>query len=55
MVADCDADGNWFEVAVIPHSFSETNLRYLQPGSLVNLEASRYFRQIRSEIPLQRL
>ncbi|MEG4813837.1 riboflavin synthase [Microcoleus sp. K5-D4] len=38
-VADCDADGNWFEVAVIPHSFGETNLRYLQPGSLVNLEA----------------
>ncbi|MCC3572404.1 MAG: riboflavin synthase [Microcoleus sp. PH2017_40_RAT_O_B] len=38
-VADCDADGNWFEVAVIPHSFSETNLSYLQPGSLVNLEA----------------
>lgn len=38
-VADCDADGNWFEVAVIPHSFEETNLRYLQPGSLVNLEA----------------
>ncbi|WP_377481675.1 MAG: riboflavin synthase [Microcoleus anatoxicus] len=38
-VADCDADGNWFEVSVIPHSFDETNLRYLQPGSLVNLEA----------------
>lgn len=38
-VADCDADGNWFEIAVIPHSFSETNLSYLQPGSLVNLEA----------------
>ncbi|NJM60820.1 MAG: riboflavin synthase [Oscillatoriales cyanobacterium RU_3_3] len=38
-VADCDAGGNWFEVAVIPHSFSETNLCYLQPGSLVNLEA----------------
>ncbi len=38
-VADCDADGNWFEVAIVPHSFGETNLRYLQPGSLVNLEA----------------
>jgi riboflavin synthase len=38
-VADCDADGNWFEIAVIPHSFAETNLSYLQPGSLVNLEA----------------
>ena len=38
-VADCDADGNCFEIAVIPHSFSETNLSYLQTGSLVNLEA----------------
>ena len=38
-VADCDADGNWFEIAVIPHSFSQTNLSYLQTGSLVNLEA----------------
>lgn len=38
-VADCDADGNWFQVAVIPHSFNETNLGYLKPGSLVNIEA----------------
>ena len=38
-VADCDPDGNWFQVAVIPHSFNETNLRYLKPGSLVNIEA----------------
>ncbi len=37
-VADCDADGNWFQVAVIPHSFHETNLGYLKPGSLVNIE-----------------
>ncbi|MEB3343212.1 riboflavin synthase [Okeania sp.] len=38
-VADCDVDGKWFEVAVIPHSFNETNLSYLKPGSLVNIEA----------------
>jgi len=38
-VADCDVDGNWFQVAVIPHSFNETNLSYLKPGSLVNIEA----------------
>lgn len=38
-VADCDADGSWFQVAVIPHSFNETNLRDLKPGSLVNIEA----------------
>jgi riboflavin synthase len=37
-VADCDSDSTWFQVAVIPHSFAETNLRYLQPGSWVNLE-----------------
>ena len=38
-VADCDRDGNWFQVAVIPHSFNETNLSHLKPGSLVNIEA----------------
>ena len=38
-VADCDAIGNWFQVAVIPHSYNETNLRDLKPGSLVNIEA----------------
>ena len=37
-VADCDKDGNWFQVAVIPHSFNETNLSDLKPGSLVNIE-----------------
>ena len=37
-VADCHPEGSWFKVAVVPHSFEITNLRYLQPGSLVNLE-----------------
>ncbi|MDC0834394.1 riboflavin synthase [Geitlerinema sp. CS-897] len=37
-VADCDDDSNWFTVAVIPHTYAETNLRELQPGSWVNLE-----------------
>jgi riboflavin synthase len=37
-IADCDADSTWFSVAAIPHSFAETNLRYLQPDSWVNLE-----------------
>lgn len=37
-VADCDASGSWFTVAVIPHTYQETNLQYLQPGSPVNLE-----------------
>ncbi|GAB4369019.1 MAG: riboflavin synthase [Elainellaceae cyanobacterium] len=37
-VADCNATGSWFKVAVIPLTYAETNLRYLQPGSAVNLE-----------------
>lgn len=38
-VADCDAAGTWFKTAVIPHTFNNTNLHYLSPGSLVNIEA----------------
>ena len=37
-VADCNAAGTWFKVAVIPHSFAMTNLQTLHSGSLVNLE-----------------
>lgn len=37
-VADCNATGSWFKVAVIPLTYAETNLQYLQPGSPVNLE-----------------
>jgi riboflavin synthase len=37
-VADCLPDGTQFTVAVIPHTYQETNLQYLQPGSWVNLE-----------------
>lgn len=37
-VADCNSSGSWFKVAVIPHTYQETNLQYLQPGSPVNLE-----------------
>jgi riboflavin synthase len=37
-VADCDAGGNWFKVAVIPHTYGETNLSYLKIGDWVNLE-----------------
>jgi riboflavin synthase len=37
-VADCTPDGAWFKVAVIPLTYAETNLRYLQSGSPVNLE-----------------
>ena len=37
-VASCNPEGTCFTVAVIPHSYNETNLKYLQPGSPVNLE-----------------
>lgn len=37
-VAECNPEGSWFKVAVIPHSFAQTNLRFLQVGSPVNLE-----------------
>lgn len=37
-VADYDPAMNWFKVAVIPLTYAETNLRYLQTGSWVNLE-----------------
>jgi riboflavin synthase len=37
-IATCNTTGSWFKVAVIPLTYAETNLRYLQPGSPVNLE-----------------
>jgi riboflavin synthase len=37
-IANCDSDGSWFTVAVIPHTYVETNLQHLDPGSCVNLE-----------------
>ena len=38
-VADCGDDGSWFKAAVIPHTYTETNLCHLQPGDLVNIES----------------
>lgn len=37
-VADCSDRGDWFAVAVIPTTYRETNLQYLQAGQSVNLE-----------------
>lgn len=37
-IAECNATGSWFKVAVIPLTYAETNLRHLQSGSRVNLE-----------------
>jgi riboflavin synthase len=38
-IAECDSSGNWFTVAVIPHTYAYTNLSQLQPDEWVNLEA----------------
>ena len=38
-IAECAIDGSWFSAAVIPHTYEETNLKYLQPGNVVNLES----------------
>jgi len=37
-VANCNPEGTRFTVAVIPHTYAETNLHLLHPGSPVNLE-----------------
>jgi riboflavin synthase len=37
-VSDLDRQGTWFTVAVIPHTYTETNLCHLEAGNLVNLE-----------------
>lgn len=38
-VVECDPQGAWFTVAVIPHTYANTNLCELQPEQWVNLEA----------------
>jgi riboflavin synthase len=38
-IAECDRQGSWFSVAVIPHTYTATNLHHLQPDNWVNLEA----------------
>ncbi len=38
-VAECAPQASWFKVAVIPHTYKETNLSHLKIGDWVNLEA----------------
>lgn len=38
-IAEYNSELNEFKVAVIPLTYADTNLRYLRPGSKVNLEA----------------
>ncbi|AFY71507.1 riboflavin synthase alpha chain [Thalassoporum mexicanum PCC 7367] len=37
-IANCNEKGTWFKVAVIPHTYEQTNLNHLKPGNSVNLE-----------------
>ena len=37
-VAEWGDRGSWFKVAVIPHTYEQTNLHCLKPGNWVNLE-----------------
>ena len=37
-IADSASDSSWFKAAVIPVTYAETNLSYLEPGDLVNIE-----------------
>ena len=38
-IADHEGNGEIFKIAIIPHTWQNTNLQYLTQGSLVNLEA----------------
>lgn len=38
-IADCDPQGSWFKVAVIPHTYAHSNLSQLQIGNWVNIES----------------
>lgn len=38
-IADCDPHSSWFKVAVIPHTYAQTNLSHLEIGRWVNLES----------------
>ncbi|NEQ62719.1 MAG: riboflavin synthase, partial [Moorea sp. SIO4A1] len=38
-IAECDPNGSWFKVAVIPHSYTHTNLSHLRTGNWVNIES----------------
>ena len=41
-----DADGDWFEVAIIPHTWQVTTLGQLQAGDKVNLEVDMLARYV---------
>lgn len=53
-IADYDEARCWFKVAVIPLTYSETNLSYLQLGDGVNLEADILGKYMEKLIPISR-
>jgi riboflavin synthase len=50
-IADCDAAGSWFTVAVIPHTYTHTNLSALKPDDWVNLETDILGKYVAKSIP----
>lgn len=51
-VASCNEQGNEFTVAIIPHTYAQTTLQYLNVGDAVNLEADllgKYTRKFLSQ------
>jgi riboflavin synthase len=38
-IANCHPQGSWFKVAVIPHTYTQTNLSHLGTGNWVNIES----------------
>ncbi|WP_009633927.1 riboflavin synthase [Synechocystis sp. PCC 7509] len=53
-IADYNHERYWFKVAVIPLTYSETNLSYLQLGDAVNLEADILGKYMEKLIPNSR-
>jgi riboflavin synthase len=53
-VAECSEAGDWFKVAVIPVTYAETNLQYLQPEQPVNLEGDVLGKYVEKFLRLER-
>lgn len=53
-VAECSETGDWFKVAVIPVTYAETNLQYLQPEQPVNLEGDVLGKYVEKFLRLER-
>lgn len=53
-VADCDPQGRWFSVAVIPLTYSSTNLKTLAVGRRVHLETDLLGKYVQRLLQLSR-